>query len=146
MHGHDSTDDAPRDEPSQPTMNAAFDPAEGELRAPAESTGAADASESRSSRSPIDVRAFSVSGFRRRFKSKAEAEHAEDPVSESRSPADESRRPKVRVGRSLPTIPHVKVDWGKLPMARAKRETRVGAAALVSFAILVTILIVHRGL
>ena len=48
--------------------------------------------------------------------------------------------PESKPRRGLAAIP-----WHKLPLANARRETRVGVAALASFLILVVALILNRG-
>jgi nucleoid-associated protein YgaU len=120
MSGHEWTPDSPR-----PGPDASLTP-----DGPAQADDAPRVVRSR--RFPklsIDLTGLSVARFRRKPRVDPDA-----PVEETQAEsADETPR------RRLPWV-----DWGRLPLANAKRETRVGLAALASFLILVVAMVLNR--
>jgi nucleoid-associated protein YgaU len=81
----------------------------------------------------FDVRGLSLNRFRRKPRpDPATAVDVDGPAVES----SETEAPRPRSGR---------INWSRLPLASARRETRVGIAALASFLILVIALILNRS-
>jgi nucleoid-associated protein YgaU len=83
-------------------------------------------------RMPASLATLSIGRFRRGAKAGPSAE-VETSAEAGSSPAGRAARRRLAI------------DWHKLPFATASRETRVGVAALLSFLILVTALILNRG-
>ena len=130
MHEHESTPDSPNAGDLERSMTPA---------GPVPPTSDADGStaEPHPDRPlfrgmPVNLAALSFSKFRRR--SKVDAEPATPDKPNEAKPAPSGWFSRLAA-----------FDWGRLPLANARRETRVGVAALLSFVVLVTAMILNRS-
>jgi nucleoid-associated protein YgaU len=80
---------------------------------------------------PVNLAAISIAKFRRRPKLKGD--EASTDV-ETSPPAPSGRFARLKG-----------LDWRRFPLANSRRETRVGVAALLSFVVLVSVMILNRN-